>query len=138
MEIYGAGGTQGPQPIYPRLAAFSVDAGQTVHAGAPRDHVEISPLGQMLDGISQLPEIRHEKVEEIRRQIAAGLVRDPREARAGPRPPARRTLGLVRSDPARAGPEGSREIPWPATRIPGILAPVRLIHNPKQFAKRLK
>ncbi len=54
MEIYGAGGTQGPQPIYPRLAAFSLDAGQTVHAGTPRDHVEISPLGQMLDGIGQL------------------------------------------------------------------------------------
>ena len=34
MEIFGAGGTQGPQPIYPRLSAFSVDAGQTVHAGA--------------------------------------------------------------------------------------------------------
>ena len=77
MEIFGAGGTQGPQPIYPRLAAFSVDAGQTVHAGAPRDHVEISPLGQMLDGISQLPEIRHEKVEEIRRQIAAGSYETP-------------------------------------------------------------
>lgn len=71
MEIYGAGGTQGPQPIYPRLAAFSLDAGQTVHAGALRDHVEISPLGQMLDGIGQLPEIRQEKVDEIRRQLAA-------------------------------------------------------------------
>ena len=72
MEIYGAGGTQGPQPIYPRLAAFGVDAGQTVHAGTPRDHVEISPLGQMLDGISQLPEIRYEKVEELRAQLATG------------------------------------------------------------------
>jgi negative regulator of flagellin synthesis FlgM len=72
MEIYGAGGTQGPQPIYPRLAALGVDASQTVHAGTPRDHVEISPLGQMLDGIGQLPEIRYEKVEELRQQIAAG------------------------------------------------------------------
>jgi negative regulator of flagellin synthesis FlgM len=77
MEIYGAGGTQGPQPIYPRLAAFQVDAGQTVHAGSPRDHVEISPLGQMLDGISRLPEIRHEKVEEIRRQIVNGTYETP-------------------------------------------------------------
>jgi negative regulator of flagellin synthesis FlgM len=77
MEIFGAGGAQGPQPIYPRLAAFGVDAGQTVHAGAPRDHVEISPLGQMLDGINQLPEIRHERVEEIRRQIAAGSYETP-------------------------------------------------------------
>ena len=73
MEVYGAGGTSGPQPIYPRLSAFGVDAGQTVQAGTPRDHVEISPLGQMLDGISRLPEIRHEKVEEIRRQIASGV-----------------------------------------------------------------
>ena len=77
MEIFGAGGAQGPQPIYPRLAAFSVDPGQTVHAGTPRDQVEISPLGQMLDGISQLPEIRQERVEEIRRQIAAGGYETP-------------------------------------------------------------
>ncbi len=72
MEIYGPGGAQGPQAIYPRLADFSIDGGSTVHAGLPRDQVEISPLGQMLDGIGRLPEIRHEKVEELRRQIATG------------------------------------------------------------------
>jgi negative regulator of flagellin synthesis FlgM len=72
MEVYGAGGAQGPQPIYPRLAALGVDPGQTVQAGAPRDQVEISPLGRMLDGIGDLPEIRYDRVEEIRRQIAAG------------------------------------------------------------------
>jgi negative regulator of flagellin synthesis FlgM len=77
MEIYGAGGAQGPQPVYPRLAEFTVDAGQTVHAGIPRDHVEISPLGQMLDGIAQLPDIRHEKVAEIRQQIADGAYETP-------------------------------------------------------------
>ena len=77
MEVHGAGGMQGPQPIYPRIAAFSVEAGQTVSAGAARDQVEISPLGQMLDGISRLPEIRHEKVEEIRRQIAGGIYETP-------------------------------------------------------------
>lgn len=77
MEIYGAGGTQGPQPIFPRLAPFSVDAGQTVQAGVPRDHVEISPLGRMLEGIDRLPEIRHERVEEIRRQIASGVYETP-------------------------------------------------------------
>ena len=31
----------------------------------------------MLDGISRLPEIRHEKVEEIRRQIADGSYETP-------------------------------------------------------------
>ena len=77
MEIYGAGGTQGPQPIYPRLAAFNVEAGQSVHANAPRDQVEISSLGQMLDGINRMPEIRHERVQEIRSQIAAGVYETP-------------------------------------------------------------
>ncbi len=77
MEIQGAGGTQGPQPINPRLAEFRVDAGHTVQAGAPRDRVEISPLGQMLDGIGRLPEIRHEKVAEIRQQIASGTYETP-------------------------------------------------------------
>jgi len=77
MEIYGPGGTQGPQPIYPRLADFTIDAGSTVQAGLPRDQVEISPLAQMLDGIGQLPEIRHEKVAEIRREIASGSYETP-------------------------------------------------------------
>lgn len=77
MEIFGAGGTQGPQPIYPRLAPSSLESGQNVNAGAPRDQVEISPLGQILDGISQLPEIRHERVEEIRQQIAEGTYDTP-------------------------------------------------------------
>ena len=72
MEVYGAGGAQSPQPIFPRLAALGIDPGQTVQAGTARDHVEISPLGRMLDGISQLPDIRHERVEEVRQQIAAG------------------------------------------------------------------
>ena len=77
MEIQGAGGPHGPQPIYPRLAAFSVESGSTVQAGGLRDQVEISPLGQMLDGISRMPEIRHEKVDEIRRQITSGVYETP-------------------------------------------------------------
>lgn len=77
MEIHGAGGAQGPQAIFPRLAAFGVEGGHTVHTTTPRDHVEISPLGQMLDGISRLPEIRHERVEAIRQQIADGTYETP-------------------------------------------------------------
>jgi negative regulator of flagellin synthesis FlgM len=77
MEIYGAGGTQGPQPIYPRLAAFTVEAGQAAQAQAPRDRVEISPIGRMLDDVARLPEIRHEKVEQIRREIASGIYETP-------------------------------------------------------------
>lgn len=77
MEIQGAGGLSGPQPIYPRLAAFSVEQGASASAAAPRDQVEISSLGLMMEGISRLPEIRYEKVEAIRQQIAAGTYETP-------------------------------------------------------------
>lgn len=78
MEIYGAGGPQGPQPIYPRLSEFTVDASRAAESGGiPHDRVEISPLGQMLDSISQIPDIRHERVEEIRQQIATGTYETP-------------------------------------------------------------
>ncbi len=76
-RITGAAGASTTQPIYPRLAAFGVEAGQSASIATPRDHVEISPLGQMLDGISRLPDIRHEKVEEIRQQIASGTYETP-------------------------------------------------------------
>jgi negative regulator of flagellin synthesis FlgM len=77
MEIYGAGGLHGPQPIYPRLATFSLPASESVQAGAIRDQLEISPLAKMLDGINQLGEIRHERVNEIRAQLAAGVYESP-------------------------------------------------------------
>ena len=76
-RITGAGGASSAQPIFPRLAAFGVDAAAPSSVSIPRDHVEISPLGQMLDGISRLPEIRHERVEAIRQQIAAGTYETP-------------------------------------------------------------
>jgi negative regulator of flagellin synthesis FlgM len=77
MEIHGLNGAGGAQPIYPRLAAYTVEAGSSASVSAPRDHVEISSLGQMLDGIHRMPEIRHERVEEIRRQIAEGVYETP-------------------------------------------------------------
>lgn len=77
MEIQGTSGPHGPQPIYPRLATFSVEAQSPASTAAPRDQVEISSLGMMLDGISRLPDIRHEKVEAIRQQIAAGVYETP-------------------------------------------------------------
>jgi negative regulator of flagellin synthesis FlgM len=77
MEIHGATGAQGTQAIYPRLASFTVEGSQTVGVSAPRDRVEISAVGRMLDGVGSLPEIRHERVQEIRSQIAAGVYETP-------------------------------------------------------------
>ena len=77
MEIHGLNGAGGSQPIYPRMAAYTAESGSSVGVNAPRDHVEISSLGQMLDGIHRLPDIRHERVEAVRRQIAEGVYETP-------------------------------------------------------------
>ncbi|ADV63156.1 Anti-sigma-28 factor FlgM family protein [Isosphaera pallida ATCC 43644] len=78
MEIHGAGGLQGPQPITPRLAAQPAETtAPAATSQVPRDQVEISSLGQILEGIHRLPEIRFERVEEIRRQIAEGNYETP-------------------------------------------------------------
>ena len=41
------------------------------------DEVEISEMGRLLDELSQLPEIRHEKVAEIRSRIEAQTYETP-------------------------------------------------------------
>lgn len=77
MEIQGAGAARGPQPIYARMAPTSVELAQPTQVGVARDHVEISALGQLLDSINRLPEIRQERVSEIRAQITSGVYETP-------------------------------------------------------------
>jgi negative regulator of flagellin synthesis FlgM len=77
MEIHGLNGTGGAQPIYPRLAAYTVESGSSVGVSAPQDQVEISSIGRMLEGIESLPDIRHERVAAIRQQIAQGVYETP-------------------------------------------------------------
>lgn len=82
MEIHGLGGASGPQSIFPRIATHTVEAPNTPVAAAVRDQVEISALGRALDGLSQISDIRHEKVAEIRHQIASGAYETPAKLEA--------------------------------------------------------
>jgi negative regulator of flagellin synthesis FlgM len=56
---------------------MSLDASESVRAGAVRDQLEISPLAQLLDGIGQIGDVRFDKVNEIRAQIASGSYESP-------------------------------------------------------------
>jgi hypothetical protein len=51
---------------------MALDATENVHAGAVGDHLQISPLGKLLDGIGDIAEIRYERVNAIREQITLG------------------------------------------------------------------
>jgi negative regulator of flagellin synthesis FlgM len=56
---------------------MSVDATESARAGGVRDQLEISPLAQLLNGIGEIPDIRYEKINEIRAQLAAGTYDTP-------------------------------------------------------------
>ena len=58
----------------PKLASpdAAPQAPQTAQAGEKADKVEISPIARYLSQISQMPDIRFEKVEQIRQAIAEG------------------------------------------------------------------
>ncbi|MBN2378012.1 MAG: flagellar biosynthesis anti-sigma factor FlgM [Sedimentisphaerales bacterium] len=71
-NIYGINGYRGAQPIN---SAMSKGAGPAKSAPAETnraDQVEISNVARFLSKISQMPDIRAEKVEEIRQVIAQG------------------------------------------------------------------
>jgi len=42
------------------------------YSGANQDELEISDAGRMVDRVRDVPEIRQERVDQIRAQIAAG------------------------------------------------------------------
>ena len=71
MQIYGPAQLHGPQ---------SIGAPHTRVGGAPQvaapaqgpDEVQISDAARLVDQVNQLPDIRHDRVNAIRAQLAAG------------------------------------------------------------------
>ena len=72
MQIYGATQLHGAQAVNAphsttRTASAGTTAGSTVS-----DQLDISPAGQLLDQLNQLPDIRQDRVNQLRASIAAG------------------------------------------------------------------
>ena len=55
----------------------SVKPGQPIPNNIPVDRVEISSIARLMSEVSQLPEIRAEKVAQVRAQIEAGTYITP-------------------------------------------------------------
>lgn len=71
MEIQGPGNVSGPPGVEPQRAP--VEGGkQAGELGQRADRVEISERAQFLEKLSQVPSIRTERVEELRRLIESG------------------------------------------------------------------
>lgn len=71
MKIDGPGGSRGSDRVYLKKLAAKLRAAGI--GGTPgSDEVEISDVGRFLSYLSQLPQVRQEKVEALRRDIENG------------------------------------------------------------------
>lgn len=72
MHVYGPSQLHGPQPIG---APHGIKPTQQIgRADAPQiaDEVNISEAARLVEQIQQMPELRGDRVEAVRRQIAEG------------------------------------------------------------------
>ena len=71
MEIYGPSPVNGPQSIKPTQQLKSVES-ETVADHSPVDHVDISPEADFVSQVHELPDVRMDRVNEIRAEIESG------------------------------------------------------------------
>ena len=72
MEVQGPGSIQRPIPTGPARSAAPAAAPAAPAATGPNDAVEISSAGQLLDKLSKSPEVRAERLAQIKAAIEAG------------------------------------------------------------------
>ena len=73
MQIYGPSHVHSPQPLTgPRGASSPQGVNPAQHSAAASDEVQISDAGSFIDQARNLPEIRAEKVQQIRSALSDG------------------------------------------------------------------
>ena len=72
MHIYGPAHLHGAQPVGPPHATRAAKPAGPSQPGAIQDELEISDAGRLVDQVRALPEVRQERIEQIRAEIAAG------------------------------------------------------------------
>jgi negative regulator of flagellin synthesis FlgM len=83
MQINGVGGAGAAWPVGAnRPAATPEPTPKTDGVMSPRDEVEISSLGQMLDEASRTGSLREQRLEQIKSAIEAGSYESPEKLEA--------------------------------------------------------
>jgi negative regulator of flagellin synthesis FlgM len=72
MEVNGPGSIQRSFPTGPAKSAGPVAKSQPAVPPSPKDAVEISSAGQLLDKLSKSPEVRAERLAQIKAAIDSG------------------------------------------------------------------
>ena len=72
MHVYGPAHLHGPQAINPPHTARINHPTPAAEAGQIQDELQLSEAGQLIGKAHDLPEIRWDRVNQIRAQIAEG------------------------------------------------------------------
>jgi flagellar biosynthesis anti-sigma factor FlgM len=75
MDVQGPGSVQRPSSVQRSLSTGPAKSARTADASAvptPKDAVDISSAGQLLDKLSKSPEVRAERLAQIKADIASG------------------------------------------------------------------
>jgi negative regulator of flagellin synthesis FlgM len=73
MQIHGLSHLDGAQPIYGPHRAHASEPAYQADAWLGVDELDISPEADMVSRARDLPEIRGDRVDEVRAQIATGV-----------------------------------------------------------------
>jgi negative regulator of flagellin synthesis FlgM len=72
MHIYGPSQLHGPQAISAPHGARQAQPMARPEAAQSADEVNISEAARLVEQVQQMPEMREDRVEAVRQQIAAG------------------------------------------------------------------
>jgi len=72
MHIYGPAHLHGAQPIGPPHTSRASTPAEPNHPAPVQDELDISDAGRLIDRVRELPEVRQDRINQIRAQIAKG------------------------------------------------------------------
>jgi hypothetical protein len=72
MQVYGLSGVHGPQPIAAPHVGRSLPAGEASAPAPIRDELHLSPAASLVEQARSLPDIRQDRVAEVRAAIEQG------------------------------------------------------------------
>ena len=73
MQIHGPAHVHGPQPVNPPHASPATQSTAPPTSVAGGDQLDISETAQAIAGVSDIADIRQDRVAEIRAKIAQGV-----------------------------------------------------------------
>ena len=72
MQIHGPSQTHGAQPLHGPHATRPAEPTATSGTSSIGDRLDISDAGRIADQLAEIPEIRAERVQDLRAAIASG------------------------------------------------------------------